>query len=347
MRSSEVAWLFGEAGGAARLSPAGWRGFAQLGEGPGLRSRGGEAASGAGGSALQQYAAALTGDDAAARGKAAGLWMQWEGSITAMGSALGQSAAARPWASVVQPASEGDGGSMPEAAGVPTVPRQQTRQEQLLWRWDPESARWLCGDQVLDTSSVEHALSAKAFEARVAAAISARQPPAPPAPTLPPPPPPAAVGAPPLASAPKGEVVPERWRRGATQTPPPNRGAPSGGWVPAQAILTCHYSVHSVHYGGFSGGDDAILSRIDAIRHIPCVAVQGGCDMICPPSTALDLHREWPEMDLRIVTGAGHSMYSAGLQAQVLEATDRFRELATRSSDSEPPAVTPAAAATA
>ena len=40
MRSSEVSWLFGEAGGAARLSPAGWRSFAQLGEEPGFRSRG-------------------------------------------------------------------------------------------------------------------------------------------------------------------------------------------------------------------------------------------------------------------------------------------------------------------
>ena len=29
--------------------------------------------------------------------------------------------------------------------------------------------------------------------------------------------------------------------------------------------------------------------NIDKIRHIPCVAVQGAADLICPPGTALDL----------------------------------------------------------
>jgi hypothetical protein len=58
--------------------------------------------------------------------------------------------------------------------------------------------------------------------------------------------------------------------------------------------------------------------------------------MICPPCTALDLHCAWPEMDLRIVTGDGHSMYSSGLQAQVLEAIDGFRALASAATGSPP-----------
>jgi hypothetical protein len=29
--------------------------------------------------------------------------------------------------------------------------------------------------------------------------------------------------------------------------------------------------------------------NIDKIRHIPCIAVQGAADLICPPGTALDL----------------------------------------------------------
>ena len=58
-----------------------------------------------------------------------------------------------------------------------------------------------------------------------------------------------------------------------------------------------------------------------------CVAVQGANDLICPPSTALELHRAWPEMELRVCAAAGHSMYSAQLQAEVLRATDAFRTL--------------------
>ena len=53
--------------------------------------------------------------------------------------------------------------------------------------------------------------------------------------------------------------------------------------------------------------------------------LQGANDLICPPSTALELHRAWPEMELRVCAAAGHSMYSAQLQAEVLRATDAFR----------------------
>ena len=78
-----------------------------------------------------------------------------------------------------------------------------------------------------------------------------------------------------------------------------------------------------VHYGFLE--DEALLEGVERIRHIPCVAVQGANDLICPPSTALELHRAWPEMELRVCAAAGHSMYSAQLQAEVLRATDAFR----------------------
>ena len=80
-----------------------------------------------------------------------------------------------------------------------------------------------------------------------------------------------------------------------------------------------------VHYGFLE--DKALLEGVERIRHIPCVAVQGANDLICPPSTALELHRAWPEMELRVCAAAGHSMYSAQLQAEVLRATDAFRTL--------------------
>ena len=89
----------------------------------------------------------------------------------------------------------------------------------------------------------------------------------------------------------------------------------------AQARLTSHYSVNR----GFVG-DDGLIGAVSTFRNIPCIAVQGGNDLICPPFTAFELHEAWPEMELRIVPGSGHGMYDAGLQAEVLRATDRFRD---------------------
>jgi len=98
-----------------------------------------------------------------------------------------------------------------------------------------------------------------------------------------------------------------------------SRPAPSAPYVPAQAMLTCWYSLH----GGFLE-EEAILQpqRMERIRHIPCIAVQGAADYICPPWTALDLHEAWPEMKLRLVAGAGHSMYDPEITSELVKATD-------------------------
>ena len=41
--------------------------------------------------------------------------------------------------------------------------------------------------------------------------------------------------------------------------------------------------------------------------------------------SAWDLHRAWPEADLRIVADAGHSAFEPGNTHELVEATDRFR----------------------
>ena len=58
------------------------------------------------------------------------------------------------------------------------------------------------------------------------------------------------------------------------------------------------------------------------IRHIPCIAVQGAQDYICPPDTALDLLEVWPEMELRVVTKGRHSMYDEPILRELVRATD-------------------------
>lgn len=55
--------------------------------------------------------------------------------------------------------------------------------------------------------------------------------------------------------------------------------------------------------------------------------MQGRLDYVCPVKTAYELHREWPEMELRVVPGAGHSMYDPAIAHELLEATDRMRQI--------------------
>ena len=88
----------------------------------------------------------------------------------------------------------------------------------------------------------------------------------------------------------------------------------------AFARIECHYFVH----GGFFEHDDQLLRHVDRIRKIPAVIVQGRYDVVCPLRSAWDLHRAWPEADLRIVQDAGHSAFEPGILHELVEATDRF-----------------------
>ncbi|WP_440223402.1 prolyl aminopeptidase [Dokdonella sp. MW10] len=85
--------------------------------------------------------------------------------------------------------------------------------------------------------------------------------------------------------------------------------------------IECHYFVN----GGFFDHDDQLLRNVDRIRAIPTVIVQGRYDVVCPMRSAWDLHRAWPEADLRIAVDSGHSAFEPGILHELVEATDRFR----------------------
>lgn len=88
----------------------------------------------------------------------------------------------------------------------------------------------------------------------------------------------------------------------------------------AFARIECHYFVN----GGFLRTPSQLLDDVDKIRHIPGVIVQGRYDVVCPMKSAWDLHRAWPEADLRIVGDAGHSAFERGILSELVAATDRF-----------------------
>jgi proline iminopeptidase len=91
--------------------------------------------------------------------------------------------------------------------------------------------------------------------------------------------------------------------------------------LPIQPLLTCFYSTNAemcLNYRNLVAG----IFPSD----IPCIAIQGGADGICPPDTALDVLERWPTMELRIPVYAGHSMYDPYITNELVQATDRMAQ---------------------
>jgi proline iminopeptidase len=91
----------------------------------------------------------------------------------------------------------------------------------------------------------------------------------------------------------------------------------------AFARIESHYFVND---GWLTGGRELLAkANVDKLRKIPGVIVQGRYDVVCPAKSAWDLHRAWPEADLRIVPDAGHAASEVGIVHELVAATDRFR----------------------
>lgn len=105
--------------------------------------------------------------------------------------------------------------------------------------------------------------------------------------------------------------------------PNPGRVAAFGqpNYAIAFARIECHYFIH----GGFFDSDDQLIANAGLLRDIPCTLVQGRYDICTPPVTAWDLHRAWPESDLRMVPDAGHAMSETGIVAELVAATERYK----------------------
>ncbi len=86
--------------------------------------------------------------------------------------------------------------------------------------------------------------------------------------------------------------------------------------------IECHYFTN----GGFLKKETQLLDNVDKIRHIPAVIVHGRYDVVCPLKNAWDLHRAWPEAELRIVPDCGHSAFEPGIARTLVMATDRFAD---------------------
>ena len=88
----------------------------------------------------------------------------------------------------------------------------------------------------------------------------------------------------------------------------------------AFARIECHYFIN----GCFLRSDSQLLDDIGRIRHIPTTIVQGRYDMVCPITTAYELHQAFPEAKFVVVGDAGHSMSEPGIRGALIAACDEF-----------------------
>ena len=115
-----------------------------------------------------------------------------------------------------------------------------------------------------------------------------------------------------------------RWE-GRTITLLPDAAVDAAHVDPQFALAFSRIENHYFVHGGFFTHPDQLLDGVERIRRLPAVIVQGRYDVVCPMTTAWDLHRAWPEADFHVVPDAGHAAMEPGTRSALVEATDRFR----------------------
>ncbi|PNH06550.1 Proline iminopeptidase, partial [Tetrabaena socialis] len=294
MRQREIDWMYG--GGASTLKPWAWRRFVDFLE-PEER-----------GAPLLGYYARLLSRDAEIRDAAARSWMEWEMSV-----GFGSRSQALDWdgsqwsyqtfpsapeaRAAPRPAPRPRAGSSPPA--TPPAPAQRARTPAVRshdqWAAELLEAGMSYGGDPGMSSSTAQALLECHYSVHGAFLRGLPPPRLSPSPS-----PPQQLLAPPPRAQPQG-----RQPRSSVAAAPLASPAAVGKQLRKQPVRH----------------DEPLLSRAHLLRHIPTIAVHGQLDFVCPATTAYELHEAWPELQLRLVPGAGHSMYDPAITHELLEAT--------------------------
>jgi len=89
--------------------------------------------------------------------------------------------------------------------------------------------------------------------------------------------------------------------------------------LPSTPFIERHYFEHDCFLA-----DGELLAGAAHLAGIPGAIVQGRYDLLCPPVTAHELARAWPDGELRIVAAAGHSMSEPSIQTDLMAAIAEF-----------------------
>jgi len=85
--------------------------------------------------------------------------------------------------------------------------------------------------------------------------------------------------------------------------------------LPASPFMEAHYFRNDCFMR-----PDQLLADAGKLEGIPGIAVQGRYDLLCPPATSHALAAVWRGCEIRLVEGAGHSLYDPGVRDEVMKA---------------------------
>jgi proline iminopeptidase len=85
--------------------------------------------------------------------------------------------------------------------------------------------------------------------------------------------------------------------------------------LPATPFMEAHYFQNNCFMK-----PDQLIAEAGKLAGIPGIIVQGRYDLLCPPATSHALAAVWLEAEMRIVEGAGHTLYDPGVRNAVMRA---------------------------
>jgi proline iminopeptidase len=85
--------------------------------------------------------------------------------------------------------------------------------------------------------------------------------------------------------------------------------------MPATPFMEAHYFQNNSFME-----PNQLMAQAVRLQGMPGIIVQGRYDLLCPPRTSHALAAVWREAEIRIVEGAGHTLYDPGVRNAVMRA---------------------------
>lgn len=84
--------------------------------------------------------------------------------------------------------------------------------------------------------------------------------------------------------------------------------------LPATPAMESHYFANDCFMR-----PNQLITEAGRLRGVPGIIIQGRFDLLCPPATSHALAARWPDAQVRVVEGAGHSLYDPGVRDAVMK----------------------------
>ncbi|MBR1198499.1 prolyl aminopeptidase [Bradyrhizobium sp. AUGA SZCCT0240] len=95
--------------------------------------------------------------------------------------------------------------------------------------------------------------------------------------------------------------------------------------LPATPFMEAHYFANDCFMR-----PNQLIEEAGRLADIPGIIVQGRYDLLCPPATSHALAAVWREAEIRLVEGAGHTLYDPGVRDAVMKAVADMASKITR-----------------